>query len=811
MEEGKRKIEVCSRSLDLARQYHSSSSYLRAFAHYLIHKNVLWELSKDEKESIKDTANVKEIFTTFEKVKSYFDSKLEDEHLDSSIWDHWKATNEQFLDLLTKMLKEEFNIENVSSENNGEAESISELLISHSTDHAINLFKNGQYLDACHVFDDLLMCPKMESNPNTTNAKENRNRISNLAADRWHFTMLNDKGRNDAFKEAVGDVIQSFPTGSEVKILDIGAGSGLLSLYAAEASTNANINASIIACEASAPIAEIASKVLSLNKASNESDSIDESKVSDKFIKEIKLLQKLSAHLSENEVQRKSINLLVTETFDAGLLGEHVLETLDHAFKNLLAKNCSIIPCRASVYIALIESRAVANRTRMNGTNVGSLTFEEINITAKALDEEPYTSERLSSLPGGFKFVSDDSGEKLIDINFENPEQIREYLKKGRSFQRRIKCSIRKNESNSQVDAAVLWFELHLLDKNKYGKDVKISTKPILRKDFADNNCWEQAVFPLTNPIGIGQGDEIELKVKLKGHFSLESCEKIKPDQSDKKQVSKTDLQLPSHIIAQLNDGLIQESYLQLSQRIDSSISKHERWSGRKRLDILDLTDTCFVSLQLLAQNQMDTVTIAQTTTSDLDGEDEEDITKNNFALRIQYVCELALTNKLKVDNIDCVMSLDQVPDRSYDLVLLNLIEPSGRLSQENIEKIPILKNKLRLTTLDSTLLPGKLTVHCQLIQSDKLHKMSFINDKNVLGFKLATAMNIFSVNHLQDIDLNSLMSSAEDGDMEAGKILSEPIDIFQFDLTTLSLTDVAKKDFEISATNGGIVNGIAY
>ena len=125
MEDGKKKIEVCKRSLELAKRYHSSGSYHRAFAHFLIHKNVLWELNKDEKKSIKDTANVEEIFTTFEKVKSYFDSKLEDEHLDSSIWDHWKATNEQFLDLLTKMLKEEFNNENVSSEHNGEAESIS--------------------------------------------------------------------------------------------------------------------------------------------------------------------------------------------------------------------------------------------------------------------------------------------------------------------------------------------------------------------------------------------------------------------------------------------------------------------------------------------------------------------------------------------------------------------------------------------------------------------------------------------------------------------------------------------------------------
>ena len=69
-------------------------------------------------------------------------------------------------------------------------------------------------------------------------------------------------------------------------------------------------------------------------------------------------------------------------------------------------------------------------------------------------------------------------------------EQIREYLKKGRSFQRRIKCRIKKNESNSQVDAVVLWFELHLLDKNKYDKTSR-SSKSKRTNTWGNNNDEE--------------------------------------------------------------------------------------------------------------------------------------------------------------------------------------------------------------------------------------------------------------------------------------------------------------------------------
>ena len=66
-------------------------------------------------------------------------------------------------------------------------------------------------------------------------------------------------------------------------------------------------------------------------------------------------MPRLSTSLEESESLKFEFDLLITETFDAGLFGEHVLETLDHAHKNLLSKDSEIIPRGARVYVALLK------------------------------------------------------------------------------------------------------------------------------------------------------------------------------------------------------------------------------------------------------------------------------------------------------------------------------------------------------------------------------------------------------------------------------------------------------------------------
>ena len=105
--------------------------------------------------------------------------------------------------------------------------------------------------------------------------------------------MLNDEIRNHAFYQWLKNSI----TQNDV-VLDIGTGSGILSLFAAKFRPKR-----VIACEASKTLFGIAKKVIEKNTSCQVID----------------LKHCLSTQLELNE-QRADI--LVTETFDAGLLGK---------------------------------------------------------------------------------------------------------------------------------------------------------------------------------------------------------------------------------------------------------------------------------------------------------------------------------------------------------------------------------------------------------------------------------------------------------------------------------------------------------
>ena len=76
-----------------------------------------------------------------------------------------------------------------------------------------------------------------------------------------HAGMLNDQHRHKAYRSAIQQAIKKFHKKNEsVRLLDIGTGSGLLTLYAAEAGADF-----IIACECNTTMANIARSVIKDN------------------------------------------------------------------------------------------------------------------------------------------------------------------------------------------------------------------------------------------------------------------------------------------------------------------------------------------------------------------------------------------------------------------------------------------------------------------------------------------------------------------------------------------------------------------
>lgn len=153
--------------------------------------------------------------------------------------------------------------------------------------------------------------------------------------------MLHDSERNRKYYEGLKTAFaQLRANGSDIKVLDIGTGTGLLSMMAAKLGAD-----DITACEAFSPIATCAKEVLTSNGYRNK----------------VRLIAKRSTEITvgpDGDMPHRA-NVLVTEVFDTELIGEGAISTFNHAHKHLLEKHCLVIPSKAVVYVQLVQSKLI--------------------------------------------------------------------------------------------------------------------------------------------------------------------------------------------------------------------------------------------------------------------------------------------------------------------------------------------------------------------------------------------------------------------------------------------------------------------
>ena len=303
---------------------------------------------------------------------------------------------------------------------------------------------------------EAVQCHKqsLKIRPDYTMAEENLAKAYTSLVPQWHFPMMNDLVRNEAYNEALKCVITS-----ESVVLDIGTGSGLLSMMAARAGAR-----QIYACEMNSLIASKAEEII---RANNLDDKI-------------KVLNKRSTDIEAGSDFGEKPNILVSEILDVGLLAEGVLSTVQHAKNNLLTKDAVVIPEEAVVYATVIECQALYNEYHVGNVCGFDLSlFNEFSV-------REYMQKKIKDFD--YRELTDKF--ELFTIKLDGSEVMPE--------KKMLKIAA---TDKGTAHVLAFWFNVKLCE------DVYLDTGPY------EDSCWMQAVALQEKPIIIEPGDQLTVDV----------------------------------------------------------------------------------------------------------------------------------------------------------------------------------------------------------------------------------------------------------------------------------------------------------
>eukprot|EP00854_Cymbomonas_tetramitiformis_P026606 gene26606-32675_t len=153
-----------------------------------------------------------------------------------------------------------------------------------------------------------------------------------VSAPGYHYDMLHDNERNRVYRMALEDEIEE-----DDFVLDIGTGSGLLSMLAARTKAQ-----HVFAVEGDSSLAAAAK------------DNIEANGLSDLVTLHAKFSTDIQVGWSA-DIPCKA-DMLVTEIFDSALLGEGMIPTVTDACKRLLTPEAKVIPAGATMTALLVDS-----------------------------------------------------------------------------------------------------------------------------------------------------------------------------------------------------------------------------------------------------------------------------------------------------------------------------------------------------------------------------------------------------------------------------------------------------------------------
>jgi len=283
--------------------------------------------------------------------------------------------------------------------------------------------------------------------------------------------MINDKDRNNFYLSALKSVIKT-----NSSVLEIGTGSGLLSMMAANLGAH-----EINTCETNSIMAATARQIIADNKLGEK----------------INVIQKKSTDIEIGIDINKPADILVAEIFSSNLLSEDVLPSLEDAKQRLISKKAKIIPEYGSIMIALFGGEDI-------GKNIYTEKFENIklkkfnSIVAKKyiLHRQDLKINLMSNTFEAFRF------DFVNKNNFpsENKKIEIEATKGGRSY------------------GIIQWIKMEMSDGLKHENHPS---------NLTSVSGWQKILYVFDDPIELSIGQRITIAAKHERNIAWFFLEKI--------------------------------------------------------------------------------------------------------------------------------------------------------------------------------------------------------------------------------------------------------------------------------------------
>ncbi|XP_056630627.1 protein arginine N-methyltransferase 7 [Diorhabda sublineata] len=494
--------------------------------------------------------------------------------------------------------------------------------------------------------------------------------------------MLHDTERNQLYEKALKAAIdKKHSQGEKANVLDIGTGTGLLSMMAVRNGAD-----SVIACEAFKPMSECAKKII----------------VSNGYADKIKIIPKRSTDIIVGEDMKELCNILVTEVFDTELIGEGALSTFQHAHNHLLEKQCIVVPSSATIFAHVVECPLAHTWNKIKDVydNDGKLLIKAPESIDNCAGSAAVHDLQLSQLPANsfntiispklvFKF--DWSGK--TPLVFENSCVFTE-----------------KAENDGIAQVVFMWWELEMDTESK----IILSCAPVWahpwtklkqKCDIPWRDHWMQAVYYLPEEVKVEKGEEIHLICchdEYSLWFSLISSTKFDSSKIPKKHFSQPECVCGLHVsvprtrIGQMNDAKRIKKYLAfIEENLDN--------------------DSCVL---VMGNASYFGLSAAQL------GVKKMYFFESNHLLR-SVLSDFILTNNIK--NVVVIPSLKELKETNLKDVNFIISEPyfsTSILPWDNLLFLYLLRDVKQLVSDDVQIFPQKVVIYGIAVHFKDLYKI---------------------------------------------------------------------------------------